>query len=224
MDMGASGTFAPDLELKTQLALLVHLAILYTTFKQTTTGVKKMKGCRVLEAHEISELLASLSIRDRVLALTGLTFGTRISETLALTWGDVRGAYLYLNSAKGSEKITFQIPASYRAALVELEAYYVENGRTLDSETPLFLSRKGVNQSITRQQASDVMKAACATLGIDGKVNTHSMRKSFVTKIYELTGKDIAQTKTYSRHKSMANLDYYIQTTAKTDLINQLAW
>jgi len=34
-----------------------------------------------------------------------------------------------------------------------------------------------------------------------------------VTRIYHLTGKDIAETKKYSRHKSLANLDYYIGTT-----------
>lgn len=183
-----------------------------------------MKGCRVLDTREVSELLATLPVRDRALALTGLTFGTRISEALALTWGDVRGGYLYLNSAKGSDKVSFPIPATYRAALVELEAHYAAQGKTLTADTPLFLSRKGVNQAITRQQASTVLTQACELLGIDGKVNTHSMRKCFVTKIYELTGKDIAATKTYSRHKNLANLDYYIATTARTDLVDQLAW
>ena len=33
-----------------------------------------------------------------------------------------------------------------------------------------------------------------------------------------------AETKKYSRHKNMANLDYYIGTTEGTDLIHALSW
>lgn len=54
--------------------------------------------------------------------------------------------------------------------------------------------------------------------------NSHSARKIFVTRIYALTGKDIAETKKYSRHKSLANLDYYIGTTQDLSLVNQLHW
>lgn len=63
-----------------------------------------MKGCRVLEIEEVKALLDGLSRRDRLLMLTGLHFGTRISETLALTFGDVTGRFLSIKSAKGSDK------------------------------------------------------------------------------------------------------------------------
>ena len=185
-----------------------------------------MKGCRVLEAHEVQALLNDLALRDRVLVLTGLTFGTRISETLALTFGAVSGRFIHIASAKGSENVSFEIPASYHHEVRSLRAFYQQAGRTVTDATPLFLSRKGkdANRAITRQQASDVITAACHRLGIDGKVNSHSARKTFVTRIYYLTGKDIAETKKYSRHKSLANLDYYIGTTQDLSLVNQLQW
>ncbi len=185
-----------------------------------------MKGCRVLEAHEVQALLNDLALRDRVLVLTGLTFGTRISETLALTFGAVAGRFIHIASAKGSENVSFEIPASYHAEVLNLRTFYQHAGRTVTDTTPLFLSRKGkgVNQAITRQQASEVITAACQRLGIDGKVNSHSARKTFVTRIYHLTGKDIAETKKYSRHKSLANLDYYIGTTQDLSLVSQLQW
>ena len=183
-----------------------------------------MKGCRVLEAHEVQALLRDLSPRDRLLLLTGLTFGTRISETLALTFGAVAGRYLHIVSAKGSENASFQIPASYHAQIATLRTVYQDAGRTVTEATPLFLSRKGVDQPITRQQASQVIAAACVRLGIEGKVNNHSARKTFVTRIYHLSGKDIAETKKYSRHKSLANLDYYIGTTQDLSLVAQLDW
>lgn len=183
-----------------------------------------MKGCRVLETHEVQALLAALSLRDRLALLTGLTFGTRISETLALTFGAVSGRFLSIQSAKGSNNVIFEIPPRYHAEVDALRAYYQAAGRTVSDTTPLFLSRKGINQPMTRQQASEIMTATCIHLGIGGKVNSHSARKTFVTRIYHLTGKDIAETKKYSRHKSLANLDYYIGTTEELSLVAQLDW
>ena len=183
-----------------------------------------LKGCRVLEADEVRALLVALSLRDRLVVLTGLHFGARISETLALTFGDVAGRFLSIKSAKGSDNVTFEIPANYRSEVAALQASYEQAGKSITAATPLFLSRKGINRAITRQQASAVITAACARLGIDGKVNSHSARKTFVTRIYHLTGKDIAETKKYSRHKSLANLDYYISTTQDLSLVAQLDW
>ena len=183
-----------------------------------------MKGCRVLEAHEVQALLNDLRPRDRLLMLTGLTFGTRISETLSLTFGAVSGRYLHIASAKGSDHVSFEIPPGYQAEVAALRADYQQSGRTVTAATPLFLSRKGPDQTLRRQQASEIISAACVRLGIEGKVNTHSARKTFVTRIYHLTGKDIAETKKYSRHKSLANLDYYIGTTQDLSLVSKLDW
>lgn len=183
-----------------------------------------MQGCRTLTPEEVTAILSDLNPRDRLIVLTGLTFGTRISETLALTFGDVAGKYLSIKSAKGSDNATFPISAQYASAVEEARQSYISAGKTITADTPLFLSRKGYHKPITRQQASDIITAACERLGIDGKVNTHSARKTFVTRIYALTGKDIAQTKQYSRHKSLANLDYYINTTNDLSLVNALDW
>jgi integrase len=183
-----------------------------------------MKGCRVLEAEEIQGLLEELPPRDRLLLLTGLTFGTRISEALKLTFGDVAGRFLYLDSAKGSEKVTFEIPLAYRAEVATVQAAYEAAHRPVFAHTPLFLSRKGSNKPISRQQASDIITAACQQLGIEGRVNTHSLRKCFVTQIYELSGKDLAQTQRYSRHKNLANLHAYIRTAEDLSLVHALHW
>ena len=183
-----------------------------------------MRGCRILEADEVKSILEYLKIRDRTLILTGLFFGMRISEILELTFGHIKGTYIAIKSKKGSDNQAFDIPAEYREAVDELKKHYEDQGVTITDKTPLFLSRKGKNNSITRQQASQIIRAVCEDLGIEGKVNTHSFRKTFVTKIYELTNFNIAETKTYSRHKSLANLDYYIATTGKTNLINNLSW
>lgn len=183
-----------------------------------------MKGCRVLNRNEVSTLRADANPRDNAFLLTGLTFGLRVSESLALTFGDVSGMFLNVKSKKCSENVTFPIPTAYREAINTLQNYYAEQGIEVTADTFLFLSRKGTNKAITRQQASQIMQKLADKAGLDGKVNTHSLRKSFVTDIYAKSGHDIAETKKYSRHKNMANLDYYIGTTEGTELIHALAW
>lgn len=172
----------------------------------------------------MQQLLNELSLRDRLLLLTGLTFGTRISETLALTFKEVSGRFIHIASAKGSNNVSFEIPIRYRSEVEALRTFYTQIGRVITDESPLFLSRKGTNRAISRQHASEVITAACERIGIEGRVNSHSARKTFVTRIYHLSGKDIAETKKYSRHKSLANLDYYIGTTQDLSLVSQLDW
>lgn len=181
-----------------------------------------MKGCRPLSKTEVDLLLRDRPPRDKLLILTGLYFGTRISETLSLTFGDVSGGFLSIRSAKNSDNVTFAIPPFYKTEVDRLRAEYLIQGVTVTDQTPLFLSRQGDQQPIDRGRAHQIMREA--TAGMDGKVNTHSLRKTFVTRIYELSDRDIAQTKKYSRHKSLANLDYYIGTTEDLSLVQKLDW
>jgi integrase len=181
-----------------------------------------MKGCRLLSKEEINRLKIELSPRDLLLMMSELHFGLRVSEALALTFGDVAGDSLEVNSSKGSENVTFPLTPEFKAMVDTLRASYVEAGYDVTSDTHLFLSQKG--GAISREYASQSFKAACKRANITGKVNNHSFRKNFVTAIYEMSGFDIALTKRYSRHKSLSNLDYYISTTNDTDLVKDLKW
>ncbi len=183
-----------------------------------------MKGCRILEKQEIKKILNTLNVRNKLLVLTGLYFGTRISETLGLKFRDVSGKYISIKSKKNSENVTFAITPDYRKAVQELKEDYAQKGIDVTEDTYLFLSREGQNSPIHKGHACKMIKKICNTIGIDGKVNTHSFRKTFVTAIYKESGCDIAQTKKYSRHKNLANLDYYIGTSENLDLIKKLSW
>lgn len=182
-----------------------------------------MNGCKVLNEQESKTILESAkSARDKLLTLTGLCFGTRISEALELNFSDVAGHSLSLKSKKGSNNQTFPITAQYRQALEAVKAEYHSKGWSVNPDTALFLNRSGIR--MTRQAASDIIRKSAKTGNVDGKVNTHSLRKSFITKIYLMTKYNIAETKNYSRHKSIASLDSYLATTQTTDLCNNLNW
>jgi integrase len=182
-----------------------------------------VKGCRPLTDEEARDLSRLLGPRDRLLVLTGLTFGLRISEALRLDFGALNTSCYHVKSAKGSDTVTFPVPKAIHRALQELEDHYRDLGVTVTDRTPLFLNYKLV-KAMSRVAAWQALKKACQTLKLEGKVATHSLRKSMITKIYEMTGKDLIQTQKYSRHKSLGNLQYYIKTTESTDLVNELSW
>lgn len=183
-----------------------------------------MKGCRVLTQEEITRLMGILSPRDKLLVLTGLTYGLRISESLRLKFGDFKGSYLVIDrklSLKNSDVVTFPIPKPYRKLLNAVKSLYQADVEVTD-DTGLFLNYQ--HKPMSRVAAHNIVRDACRKLNIAGKVNTHSFRKCFVTKIYEMVGKDLIRARHFSRHKSLSNLQYYIETTEDTSLINDFAW
>lgn len=184
-----------------------------------------MKGTRVLTKEEVNRLMAEISPRDKLLILTGLTYGLRISEALRLKFGDFKGDYFVVDrrlSLKNSDVVTFPIPEPYRKLLNDVHVEYRKRGITVTEETPLFLSYQ--KKVMSRVAAHNAIKSACTKAGITGKVGTHSFRKCFVTKVYEMVGKDLIRARHFSRHKSLTNLQYYIETCEDTDLINDFAW
>ena len=182
-----------------------------------------MKGCRPLTDEEARSLTTVLGPRDRLLVLTGLTFGLRVSEALRLDFGALRTNHFHVKSSKDSENVTFPVPSAIHEAVNELQAHYEGLGVLVEDSTPLFLNYE-LRKAMSRQAAWKALKKACQTLGLEGKVATHSLRKSMITKIYALTGKDLIETQNYSRHKSLGNLQYYIKSSESTELVNKLLW
>jgi len=186
-----------------------------------------MNGCRPVTPEEIKRLKKKLKTRNRLLILTGLYFGTRISEALAITFGDVSGKWFNLKSEKGSSNKTYPIPDAYREMVERWRKELEAKGVRVTDKTPLFLSsfdQYATIKPISRQQASQLIRRACMRLGIDGKVNTHSFRKSFVIKIYNMLDHDVRKTQDYSRHKNLTSLQYYLESAQDLDLVNELGW
>lgn len=182
-----------------------------------------MIGCKVLSKYEIKRIIENMELaKNKLLVLVSINFGTRISETLSLNFGDLSGEYVTIKSSKGSNTQSFPITKTLKEAVEANRQEYISNGWTVNPDTALFLNRSGVR--MTRQAASKIIRAAAKKANIDGKVNSHSFRKSFITRIYEMTNFNIVETKQYSRHKNLSNLDYYIQTTNNTNLVKELDW
>lgn len=170
-----------------------------------------MNGTRALTDQEVSQVISNLpKLRDKVLFVLGVKTGFRISELLSLKVSDV-----FVNG-KVRDKVTVHkanmkkqtrartIPLHPEAKTL-LEQYI--NTEYLPGDSPLFYSRKG-NDSITRMQAHRILKEAFE--GLTGKVACHSMRKTFGTKVYEKTGKDLRATQVALGHESINSTIKYL--------------
>ena len=184
-----------------------------------------MKGVRPLDNTEIEKVSNAFTgvfeVRNRGLFMLGVSVGGRISELLALTIGDV-----YQNAApvtslhfdksivKGGE-VSRAVPvnADGRAAIDRLVKWHREVYQSAGKGTPLFPSRKQLGaqllQAMTRKGAHSVLKVAFEAAGLNGKLATHTLRKSFAQRVYNHTG-DIYMVQELLGHQNAQTTQRYL--------------
>ena len=181
-----------------------------------------MKGTRPLDNDEIRRVSAAFTgmyeIRNRSLFMIGVSTGGRISELLSLTIGDVyqngRAVtdLLYSkNIVKGGE-VSRAVPVNVdgREVIEALIDWHRARYGPLAPPRPLFPSRnKNGTVAMNRQTAHDMLKAAFMDAGLNGKLATHSLRKSFAQRVYEQSG-DIYLVQELLGHRNVATTQKYI--------------
>ena len=146
------------------------------------------------EIERVKEALRSRSLRDYALFTLGINSGLRISDLLRLRVEDVmRVGKSGRRSIKGQIEIRekkrrkmrrFPINRESRSALRDY-LYRTD----LPSEEPLFASRKrgadGARKAISRQQAYSLLVEAARRAGLDERIGTHTLRKTFAFHLHE---------------------------------------
>jgi integrase len=164
-----------------------------------------MNGSRPLQDGEIKELLNYVkSNRNKALIYVGLKCGYRISEILSLTaddvvqYGKIRDSVTVVRkNMKGKTKSrTVVMHDDVKKALVEMQVL------AMKPEERLF--------PISRVQASRIFVAAAKKAELEGKVTTHSMRKTFAKKVYHALGKDLIKTQKAMGHENIQSTVSYL--------------
>ncbi|MDE0017716.1 MAG: site-specific integrase [Candidatus Poribacteria bacterium] len=181
-----------------------------------------MKGTRPLDNAEIQKVSeafkGTFAIRNRSLFMLGVSVGGRISELLALKVEDVwqngksvKDLLFDLNIVKGSE-VSRAVPVNIdgRQAIENLIAWHIELYGDVDPTRPLFPSRNGQgSKSMTRIAAHNALKEVFEAAGLNGKLGTHSLRKSYAQRLYEQTN-DIYAVQEMLGHKSVVTTQRYL--------------
>lgn len=178
-----------------------------------------MKGCRPLTDEEILILSKTFSgaheLRDRALFVTGVRTGLRIAELLSIRVGDVyvhdevvERVYIRREATKGKvEGRSLPLHAEARWAIKALLDERSNGGPVGDDEY-LFKSQKG--GPLSTVQAHRIITGVAEANGLSGKVATHSMRKSFASRMYERLGHDLVKLQHALGHRHITSTTAYI--------------
>ncbi|MFP7296390.1 tyrosine-type recombinase/integrase [Neobacillus niacini] len=131
----------------------------------------------IKQINAIKKYLKKHSERDYVLFVFGINTGLKITEMLDIKVGDlfskedgIKNFFLYSHHETLKE---VYLNHKVKQAL----QHYIETSK-LTNEDFLFKSSK-TDKPITRQQAYRIIHQAADAIGIEGKIGTNSMRKTF---------------------------------------------
>lgn len=166
---------------------------------------------RTLTPEQLDALMdAAPSARYRCLWALQRWSAARISEALALRWGDINGVVSYRASTTKTST-TRQVQMASRLA-EEVQAYRAaweaEHGHAPGREEVLFPAMGSTTSPMTRQAADKALRATSKRLGLDG-VSTHSFRRSFATGAVQ-RGIPLNVVQAVTGHKSLGSLGHYL--------------
>ena len=178
-----------------------------------------------LEERMLLSVVRELPPRDRCLITAQWFTGFRISEILSLTVGSVlRSGEIVskigvaprnMKGGYGRTRWIPVLPELHRA----LESYlgWLRRRLELSAGMPLFLSREGDRDGnlrlLTRESARRIMHAAFAAAGVenDGRLGTHTLRKTWARKVYKNSGNDIMILKAALNHSDVSVTQKYLE-------------
>ena len=181
-----------------------------------------MKGTRPLDNDEIRGVstcfTGTFAARNRGLFMLGVSTGGRISELLSLRIGDVYQNQkpvtdlLFDRSIVKGGEVSRAVPVNIdgRRAIDALVAWHREQYQNTAEDRPLFPSRqKSGSVTMHRQTAHDILKTAFTDAGLNGKLATHSLRKSFAQRVDNKSG-DIYLVQELLGHQNISTTQKYL--------------
>ena len=169
--------------------------------------------------------LTTFSLRDQAAVVLGMNTGFRATELLSLNVGDVweNGrvranvtiARCRLKGGRGRRRknITSRTVPLNEAAVAVLRKYLFSRygSGPVAPQEPLFPSRFH-GRRLTRWRLNLLVQAVLARAGVAGaeQFGTHSLRKTFASRIFAATGHDINLTRVALGHAQVGTTQRYL--------------
>jgi len=178
--------------------------------------------------------------RDLLLLILGCSSGYRITELLSLKWqqvwdaetGTARNEVLVARrNLKGGAGLHCRNVRSRQVPLNERAREAVSNYATAlpqppDPESYLFSTARSGDGPMDRATAFRILVQAAQTCGIDEeRISTHTLRKTFVARVYSASGHDLIKTQRIIGHASPMTTARYLETDQSEldELVRNLA-
>ncbi len=179
-------------------------------------------GARPFENNEKERLFAQLrgpyALRDRAMVQLGVYTGLRVSSILSFRVGDVfdgkrfrprlRIARRNLKNRREGLDLPFHPVA--KIAIGRWLVCLREQGVVLDTAMPIFLSREASRVPLSRRRVQEIVQNAAWKAGLPAGISTHSWRKTFAARIYELSGHNILLVSKALNHRQLATSIHYL--------------
>ncbi len=148
---------------------------------------------KISQIRKIEKLLNLQSKRNLILFTIGINCGLRISDILSLNVGDVKNKnFIEIKEKKTGKFKKFPINSKLKPMLDD----FVKNRK---NNEPLFLSI--FNNRLERIGAYYIITDVCKKAGLEEKIGTHTMRKTFGYHHYKKF-KDIAMLQKIFNHST----------------------
>lgn len=142
---------------------------------------------------KVEKLLETQNKRNLLFFTIGTNCGLRISDILALNVGDVKGkTYIQIVEKKTGKYKKFPINSKLKPMIEDFT-------KSRNPNEPLF--KTIFNNRLERVAAYYIIRNACEQVGIQGRIGTHTMRKTFGYHHYKKF-KDIALLQKIFNHSS----------------------
>ena len=159
-------------------------------------------------------IVAAPSDRYRALWTLQRFTAARISEALALTWGDVIGHQVTFRRANTKDKVTRQLPQGpilQRELACYRQRWASEHGHEPAPSEMLFPAAGSTYRPQSRQAADKALRATCKRLGLEG-VSLHSFRRTAAQDAVS-RGLPLHVVQALMGHKSLGGLGEYLQAS-----------
>ena len=149
------------------MEILLSFGIIKKELRMSTVEpIRNLNDLKRLE-----DVLARQNMRNLLFFTIGTNCGLRISDILALNVEDVKDKnYIQIVEQKTGKSKKFPINS-------KLKPMFEEYTKGLNLKDPLFKST--FNNRLDRFAAYHILKDTCKKIGIEEKVGTHTLRKTF---------------------------------------------
>lgn len=182
------------------------------TNKEELKKMEFVQPIRERKKIEAMKKVLSENKRDLLMFVLGINCGLRISDILKMKVNDVLNdkgkarEFVEMREEKTGKARRIVFADNVQKAIMDyLKGFSVSAEGLEGMGRPLFLSRKndkdGASKALSRQMAYNIINGASRCVGIDEKIGTHTLRKSFGFHAYK-AGTDIVLLQQIFNHSS----------------------
>ncbi len=143
--------------------------------------------------------------------------GSRVSETLRLSWGAIHDDRIVFVAATTKTKTTREPRISPRL-MAEVNAYRLHwsgrHDRAPRDRDLVFPGRFGLGESMTRQAADLALRQTVSALDLPRGISLHSFRRSLATSMVQ-NGTSLRTVQEFTGHTSLNQLQKYVDVSPR---------